>query len=334
MPTPYVRVGSLAADGQTLTWRWRPNIVRIPDVFLHCAAFLYADEDEATSESRAGGTVFNLCVDFEVAEEKMLVYFVTARHCIEKGFTTIRANAVGGGFAFATIPQERWHFHKDGSDIAVAVSQGLNKGPEITFLPAGLGVRRDHDIGIGDSIFMVGRLVLHDGRDTNIPSLRFGNISMMPVEPIPASKGLHADQEAFGVEMRSMGGFSGSPVFIYDDSIYDPLKSIRLLGLDYCHFNTAIDYQIVNAGVAGVIPAWKIHELLYEDGDVIAEREKMREQNWTKVTEDSTAPMIELDTGKVDRPGPDPERLQIDGTVEDVAKRVMDAGKPDEGEDG
>ena len=308
-------------------------MARLNPTLLNCTAFLYRDEEEARSGSMAGGTAFNLCAEYSPGSEALLVYVVTAGHCVRGGYTTVRANALGGGIAVATIPDERWHHHKDGSDVAVAAMRGFDRVPDFTHLPVNLGVQRGFDLGIGDAVFMLGRLIGVDGRDTNLVSLRFGNISMIPSEPIPASKGLTADQEALVVEMRSIGGYSGSPVFVYDDTRGDdPFLSSRLLGLDYCHFNTLGETGYVNSGHAGVVPAWKIWELLHEDEDVLMERREIaeREGGWTRVREGG--PMVELDTGDT-RPGPEPERLQIDSTAEDVAKRVMDAGKPDASEE-
>lgn len=290
MPRPYVRVGIRRDDG-TILWTWKPNVARLDTTILNCAMFLYRDPDEARTGSRAGGTAFNLSAEFPQDDESMLVYVVTCRHCIEKGYTTVRANALEGGLAVAEISPEHWRFPEDGTDIAVAMLREFDRTPDITHLPAGLGVSRGHDLGIGDAIFMVGRLLMHDGREMNLPSLRFGNISMMPSEPIPASENLHADQEALVVEMRSIGGYSGSPVFVYDDAAGgDPLFSSRLLGVDYCHFNT---YGGVHSGAAGVIPAWKIRELLYEDERIVTEREKEYDQTWTRVREGG--PILELD---------------------------------------
>jgi hypothetical protein len=53
-------------------------------------------------------------------------------------------------------------------------------------------------------VFMVGRVITHEGKQKNLPSARFGNITMMPVEPLRHMRGIN--QESFVVEMRSIGG--------------------------------------------------------------------------------------------------------------------------------
>ena len=105
---------------------------------------------------------------------------------------------------------------------------------------------------------------------------------MLPLEPIYNEKrGL--SQESFLVEMHSLPGYSGSPVFVYDHHVrmweqkYMQV-GIRLLGIDWCHLSTyepvlekdsenrfeKINGQFVrsNTGMAGVVPAWKLKELL------------------------------------------------------------------------
>lgn len=103
-------------------------------------------------------------------------------------------------------------------------------------------------------------------------------------------------QESFLVEARSLAGYSGSPVFVYKsagmDSDTGEVKpyvsaSVFLLGVDWCHLHRwepvlEADRQTRvqppqwvkrNAGMAGVIPAWKIAELL-NDPEVLGVRRK------------------------------------------------------------
>ncbi len=94
--------------------------------------------------------------------------------------------------------------------------------------------------GVGDEVVMIGRFVAHDGRVRNAALARFGNIAMMPGEPVTDGRGMKV--EAFLVEMRSLSGFSGSPAFIYmgpgtyrGDGRMMPFYSetIGLIGIDW-----------------------------------------------------------------------------------------------------
>jgi hypothetical protein len=59
---------------------------------------------------------------------------------------------------------------------------------------------------------MVGRFVDYDGVEANVPSFRFGNISIMNAQ-IKQSTGYMG--RSIVVDMHSRTGYSGSPVFVY-----------------------------------------------------------------------------------------------------------------------
>jgi hypothetical protein len=119
------------------------------------------------------------------------------------------------------------------------------------------------------------------------PSVRFGNISMMPKQPIKREDG--SLQESLLVEARSLPGYSGSPVFFYEKHGLNrrhisPQLDLRLLGLDWGHMRQrerillengdphAVLTVETNSGMMGVVPAWKIQELL-DSMQLVAERE-------------------------------------------------------------
>lgn len=53
-------------------------------------------------------------------------------------------------------------------------------------------------------MFFLGRFVTHDGKQRNLPTVRFGNLATMPWEPVLTERGLR--QESFLVEARSLSG--------------------------------------------------------------------------------------------------------------------------------
>ena len=136
---------------------------------------------------------------------------------------------------------------------------------------------------------MVGRFINHDGGQENAPTARFGNIAQMPLKTMKYDYGRH--QESYLVECRSIGGYSGSPVFVHiQDNTYRPntnkysegYSGPLLLGVDWCHTvyreplmdsagNERRDgYVSAHSGLTGVIPSWKLLELL--QGDEFAHR--------------------------------------------------------------
>jgi hypothetical protein len=162
---------------------------------------------------------------------------------------------------------------------------------------------KEYQIGPGDEVFTVGRFINHEGRQQNLPTARFGNIAQLPWEPVMQDTG--HKQESFLVEARSIGGYSGAPVFVQI-----PAASARpempnrieqilqhhgpwLLGVDWGHIN---DWQPVvspsgapinrdpaamrvrmNTGIMAVVPAWKLADLL-NTGVLAAERQAVIDQ--------------------------------------------------------
>jgi hypothetical protein len=157
-------------------------------------------------------------------------------------------------------------------------------------------------IGPGDDSFLVGRFINHEGRQQNLPTVRFGCIAQMPSEPIVQDDGF--EQESFLVEARSIGGYSGSPVFVFippgslRDGVEDwvPHKILMghgpwLLGVDWGHINdwepvrnelgrpvnptnpSAMQVKM-NTGMMAVVPAWKLAELL-DEGPIADHRKKV-----------------------------------------------------------
>jgi len=75
-----------------------------------------------------------------------------------------------------------------------------------------LGDSRNLDVGPGDDTFTVGRFIGHDGKESNLPVVRFGNIAMLPQQPLELEH--LGPQNVFLIESRIMPGYSGSPVFL------------------------------------------------------------------------------------------------------------------------
>ena len=82
-------------------------------------------------------------------------------------------------------------------------------------------------IGIGDEVFMVGLFHRHTGRDRNEPIIRVGNIASLPSAPVPLDEGEKA--EAILIEPRSIGGLSGSPVFVHMGYTRSPAKASQAI---------------------------------------------------------------------------------------------------------
>jgi hypothetical protein len=196
-------------------------VPRIPDHFALCSIYMYEDEPHAYSGSRSGASGFLVHVPSRTNVPFVHVYAVTNAHVIDQGCTTIRLNKRDGGVKVIPTPASSWKGKKE-FDIKVFP---VDVGPSFKWWSVGVDEFIDQEtiaacrIGWGDDVFLVGRLITHDGKQKNAPVVRFGNVSLMadPTEPITCHG---KTQEGFLVECRSLSGFSGSPVFITTTRTY------------------------------------------------------------------------------------------------------------------
>jgi hypothetical protein len=258
--------------------------VRIGDEFLQCVVYIYPGKEEAEEGKEAGGSGFLIYFPTPT-EHKDRVFVVTNRHVIEDlAAPVVRINRMDGSFDPIKTNKIAWKIHPDGDDIAAIEFNQLNSEHSMHWVDFRSALpdhaTQDFNIGIGDTIAMLGRLIGHDGKVRNSPIARFGTIAMMPGDKIKNSFG--ADQETYLIECHSIPGFSGSPVFLFLNS---STRSIGghlltgigpwLLGIDWYHANNiervrdkegeVLDngwFVKSNTGVAGVIPATRILQLL------------------------------------------------------------------------
>lgn len=241
-------------------------VPRIDDQFLGTAIYLYRNRIDAENNARSGGSGF-LVGHIDMHSTIMHIYAVTNVHVIDD-CPVIRINKVSGGYDVLELPSTAWLKHPDGDDLAICPAV-LTPHHDFKFVAsagcADEAMLLKFNIGVGDEVFMVGRFIDHQGEKRNIPIARFGHIAMLPSEEIGNALGkkrLH-----YLVEMRSVSGFSGSPVFVYDTPTPHSLTNVRpqmfsnlLLGIDCGHLPE--HEKELSAGIAAVVPAWRLLELL------------------------------------------------------------------------
>ncbi len=277
---------------------------RIDDQLLDCSVYLYPTVEQAERGDAVGGTGFIIGVPYRRAKGYTHRYAVTCSHVIRRGAPVVRVNTRHGEFDVLDLGPKQWTHHPDGHDIAVCPVSLPANDFKYKWLPQEMFMTKElieqEDIGPGDDTFFVGRFITHEGRQRNLPTVRFGNISMLPWEKVRNRMGL--DQESFLVESRSLPGYSGSPVFVYISAFAKrPGKSTTisssdrgpwLLGIDWGHVNehqkvlesdgeTPVkDGWVVqqNSGMMAVQPAWNLAELLQVQE--LVEMREDREQQW------------------------------------------------------
>ena len=323
---------------------------RIDNSILDCVVYLYGTESDARSGVRWGGSGFLFGVESDPPTDGYWhIYVVTNSH-VAREAPIIRLNTVDGDSDLIIRQKNDWSHHPDGDDIAVClITDDLPSGKyRFRFVADGYRMMQPLlnalNIGPGDEVFTAGRLVDDDDKQTNAPIVRFGHIAMKPSMVIHPS-GLRL--ESFLVEMVSLSGFSGSPVFVYLTRTVDFLSEERkrlpeqltgpwLLGIDWGHFpvwrevmdadrnrlpeRDRIQVEL-NSGLMAVAPAWKLWELL--------ESEALMTERKAKDKERRDKPHIVLDSEQQDF-----TRKDMQDALRKVSRRRPKPSEPDSSSSG
>lgn len=267
------------------------SLMQIPDEVRKCVVFVCY---KTTAGIKLAGTAFFASVPLEL--EHQVVYLITAKHIIEgikersiDQKVYVRINLKSEPARLVETPIENWLFHPQEANVDVAV---LNWIPtqaifDYRIIPLKMAateeIIRREEIGVGDDVFLTGLFANHYGLQRNIPIIRIGNIASMPEEKVHTEK--LGDIDAYLVEARSIGGLSGSPVFVFLGAmrrIKNTLEMARsgplflLLGLMHGHFDQSkleIDNLVedsltnltINMGIAIVVPVGKILEVVNQE---------------------------------------------------------------------
>jgi hypothetical protein len=305
-------------------WGWDIRLPRILDEYLNCVVYMYRSRHEAEEAINIGGSAFLLGVPAErLPAPAGFTYVVTNAHVIKEKANILRINTKDG--KCVTLETKNW-LVSEVDDLAIcAIPEPDPTIYNVRTIPRSMLVSEDfirkENIGPGDEIVLIGRFVNLEGKERNIPSVRFGHISQMPIEPLECEGRF---QDSFLCEIKSIGGFSGSPVFLAPvsetgrpgDSEFGKNKEAALLGVDWCHiqnFEHAIDNggnEIphirfpTNTGMMGVVPAWKLDELIdfprEKEMRAKEEEEELKRRKTPTVRRDSSRTSSEVSPAATD----------------------------------
>lgn len=283
----------------------------VPDLIRKCVAFLGIEYEDRRFVPM--GTGF-----FAHAGEGDInfSYFVTAEHVVVlikerivkeerekgiKGRLAARLNVKGGGSEVVPMDDVHWWSHPDTENLTdVAVARWSAQKEYFDHFPLPLygavigasqtGHLKRRGAALGQEIAIIGLFRHHRGTQRNEPIVRVGNIAAMPEERVWTDWCRYT--EAYLVEANSIGGLSGSPVFVNlihaeritmnvggvnryqgDDGTVD-FRVYMLMGLMHGHWDlpnltdAAIEdgkreNERINTGIGVVIPVQKIIETLY-----------------------------------------------------------------------
>jgi len=272
--------------------------MRVPSQIRRSVAFL-AVQGSGGLNPRLVGTAFYASVPAEGLQDARFGYLVTAKHVAKvfenTGGFAVCVNTRDGKSMFLNTNQ-RWWYHPTDNSVDVAVTPWSPPDHvECETIPKQMFITDEliasQSIGTGDEVFIVGLFVHLVGSARNIPIVRIGNIAMMDEEPVH-SRGF-GFMNAYLVEARSIGGISGSPVFVWSSGVGGLLNSFFLLGSIHGHWDirpedkNAFSDRVVdeattiNMGIAIVVPAKKIlevfdHPELVQMRRATEERERVR----------------------------------------------------------
>lgn len=277
---------------------------------------------------RPMGTAFFVAIPRVTGIGGSWIYLVTARHVLSgikrlrpDGAFLLRMNSADGKAVFVSTDCDQWKTHPDDTVVDDTAVLAWAPSPEvIDFRVFPIGQEdinkafAELDIGPGDEVFLPGLFVHRVGKESNVPIIRIGNIAAMPGEPVETKIG---PMEAYLIEARSIGGLSGSPVFVNAGTsrvIGNTIKmggpSFHLLGIMHGHYKVdiakleddaeGVGEEAINMGIAIVVPATRILEIINmpdwknmrDKMDQEAQQATMPVLDISEVTEDATSDLM------------------------------------------
>lgn len=259
------------------------DLMRIPDEVLKCVGFV--GFKKLDNSIRICGTSFFVSIPKDDPDKSDL-FVVTARHVIDhikkeacNSEVRIRVNTKNSGTIDAISSLSDWKTHSADQSIDVAVCRWEPPlGADFKYVPRKMfrdeKRAKDSKVYAGDEVFLTGMYKHHRGDVRNSPIVRTGTVAMMPDEPVLIDTAKGEKSISYLIETRSLGGLSGSPVFVAIQPEFSAdstrIRQSRrgamfLFGLARGHFNLdKIDphSDSINSGIAIVVPAQKILETI------------------------------------------------------------------------
>ncbi|MDR7155140.1 hypothetical protein J2W40_001962 [Sphingobium xenophagum] len=260
--------------------------MQLDPAFIEAACFLGVEEEGKGITPKA--TAFYVVVPFEHDRAQGRGYLVTARHNIEFAqgrqlYVSINKGVLGGDRIAEWLPilTERWFTDEiESTDVAIAdwrpsdehalsyrgiLTDNFVDGPPDGVVP--------FPIAEGLETATVGLFSYHAGAMRHTPIVRIGNVAAKPVDPIFTRRG---PISGYLIEARSVGGLSGSPVFV-GENIFQGRKRQPLLGLIHGHYDWKEEFSsatpnTIHTGIAVVTASSAILRIL-KAPDCVATRQ-------------------------------------------------------------
>src|ERR1700684_2086093 len=213
--------------GGAPVWRYcgAADLMRIPDELRDCVCFVHTIRNGQVS-----GMSTAFFVSLEIGMDDLVaVYAVTARHCLfdEDGTpdeVRLILNTRSGGIDYVKTTPQDWALRHPTADVAILPFHPDRSHFQYKVYPlksaATKAVIEEKKVGSGDDVFVTGLLVHHPGESRIMPIVRLGCIAALPDDPVELTigkyPGAEETEDVVGLlEVRSIGGLSGSPVFLH-----------------------------------------------------------------------------------------------------------------------
>lgn len=260
----------------------------IPPGLKRHAAFIFQNDG---TNSLPIGTCFSVGVpNSKSTNGGHFQYLVTAKHVLVdtnglmRSNLWVRVNRWKGGTEMLPLHTDKFmrplFVHTNGSvDLAVVDWAPAQEEFDFPFLSIDLLAGRDAvssgKLAEGDDVFFPGLFVNYYGNSNNVPVVRFGRVSILPIEPIHWGR---EKCELYLIESTCFGGNSGSPVFVRysvdrDGGLRLGGGELFVAGVLIGYFNdlqplrwvdvAAVPVNANNSGISAVVPAYLIRDILY-----------------------------------------------------------------------
>lgn len=290
----------------------------VPIELLKCVVFLgYKDHQ---GKYRVAGSAFwvSRSGPSDIQDVYRPAYLITAGHVIDyikrKSAATdpsvwMRVNTRELQGSWKDVYIGSWKFHPEAAADLAVLKIGLENNLDHAAWSLEKSVNAEtlsennYTVEHGDEVFFSGLFWLHKGEVKNVPIVRVGNVAALRDEPVLTKFG---PGDAYLIDAHSIGGFSGSPVFVdtlaakreRELSTSPRLGPTRflLLGLMHGHYHApdeeseivvddGTEKAKVNTGICIVVPAEKIVEVIQSSFRVEEEEEikayRQRKQSGT-----------------------------------------------------
>lgn len=280
--------------------------VRIHDLITHTVGYIVAD---VKGVQREIGTAFFINIPTIKVPGMTIAYLVVAKHVVFDDDDqpiprlSLRVNMHGGMKRDLPLRGKWYCSENEDADVAIMGFGGVQ--PELVdvlFLPyrpegdtlpynfntfADVRTIQELNIGLGDEVRVVGLYTSQSGHRRIEPIVRAGILSAMPSEPVTVRKdGKDHTFNAHLIEVRSLGGLSGAPVFVLVEAnrikspagiprvVADNGYRLFLLGMvrGRHRYKTSSIQSVIQAdrqefsdGLAYVTPIQDVVDVLYSD---------------------------------------------------------------------